>query len=52
MSVIFFCTGNFRFSGNPSYPPNNYDMYTGGLAEEEQFERAVSNSLRERGKAK
>ncbi|XP_039206886.1 rhomboid-related protein 4 isoform X2 [Crotalus tigris] len=45
-------TGNFRYSGNPSYPPNNYDMYTGGLAEEEQFERAVSNSLRERGLAR
>ncbi|XP_070609409.1 rhomboid-related protein 4 [Erythrolamprus reginae] len=42
-------TRNFRYSGNPSYPPNNYDTYTGGLTEEEQFERAVNNSLRERG---
>ncbi|XP_013912985.1 PREDICTED: rhomboid-related protein 4 [Thamnophis sirtalis] len=42
-------TGNFRYSGNPSYRANNYDTYTGGLTEEEQLERAVNNSLRERG---
>ncbi|XP_063162751.1 rhomboid-related protein 4 [Candoia aspera] len=41
--------GNFRYSGNPSYTPSNYNMYTGGLTEEEQFERAVRNSLSERG---
>uniref|UniRef100_A0A8C6ZV06 Rhomboid domain containing 1 n=1 Tax=Nothoprocta perdicaria TaxID=30464 RepID=A0A8C6ZV06_NOTPE len=28
----------------------NYDVYTGGLTEEEQLERAVLNSLNERGR--
>ncbi|KAM6444035.1 rhomboid-related protein 4 isoform 1-T3 [Liasis olivaceus] len=44
-----YSAGNFRYSGNPSRPPSNYNMYTGGLTEEEQFERAVRNSLSERG---
>ncbi|XP_062439108.1 rhomboid-related protein 4 isoform X2 [Rhea pennata] len=30
--------------------PRNYDVYTGGLTEEEQLERAVLNSLNERGR--
>nr|XP_048720327.1 rhomboid-related protein 4 isoform X3 [Caretta caretta] len=40
------------YSRHPSYPyniPGNYDMYTGGLTEEEQFERALRNSLHDRG---
>ncbi|XP_043348087.1 rhomboid-related protein 4 isoform X2 [Dermochelys coriacea] len=40
------------YSRHPSYPYNisgNYDMYTGGLTEEQQFERALRNSLRDRG---
>ncbi|XP_065267072.1 rhomboid-related protein 4 [Emys orbicularis] len=40
------------FSRHPSYPyntPGDYDTYTGGLTEEEQFERALRNSLHDRG---
>nr|XP_020648263.1 rhomboid-related protein 4 isoform X2 [Pogona vitticeps] len=37
------------YSGYTSYPSRDYNTYTGGLSEEEQFERAVRNSLNERG---
>lgn len=39
-------------SGYPGYQhrmPRSYYDYTGGLSEEEQLERAVMNSLHERG---
>uniref|UniRef100_K7G0W9 Rhomboid domain containing 1 n=1 Tax=Pelodiscus sinensis TaxID=13735 RepID=K7G0W9_PELSI len=40
------------FSRHSSYPYNtrgDYDMYTGGLTEDEQFEMALRNSLHDRG---
>ncbi|XP_062988276.1 rhomboid-related protein 4 [Elgaria multicarinata webbii] len=39
---------NSRYSGYSSYPPRNYNLYTGGLNEDEQFERAMRNSLNDR----
>ncbi|XP_066476811.1 rhomboid-related protein 4 [Tiliqua scincoides] len=57
-SVIEACTGRrnsysseyFRYSGNsPYYQPRDYNMYTGGLNEDEQFQRAIRNSLNDRG---
>ncbi|XP_074860595.1 rhomboid-related protein 4 [Carettochelys insculpta] len=36
-------------SGYPSSTPGDYDIYTGGLTEEEQFETALRNSLHDRG---
>uniref|UniRef100_A0A8D0BIG0 Rhomboid domain containing 1 n=1 Tax=Salvator merianae TaxID=96440 RepID=A0A8D0BIG0_SALMN len=39
----------YRYSDYQSYPPRDYSMYTGGLNEEEQFERAMRNSLNDRG---
>nr|XP_056705998.1 rhomboid-related protein 4 [Euleptes europaea] len=35
----------FSYSGYPSNAPRDYNMYTDGLSEEEQFERAMRNSL-------
>ncbi|XP_077786047.1 rhomboid-related protein 4 isoform X1 [Podarcis muralis] len=40
---------NFRYSGYPSHSSRDYSMYTGGLNEEEQVERALRNSLNDRG---
>lgn len=55
ISSVYF---PFRFTDYyyryPEYQyttPRNYYDYTGGLTEEEQLERAVLNSLNERGKA-
>uniref|UniRef100_A0ACB8FAR4 Uncharacterized protein n=1 Tax=Sphaerodactylus townsendi TaxID=933632 RepID=A0ACB8FAR4_9SAUR len=36
---------SFSYSGYPSYTPRDYNMYTDGLSEEEQFQRAMRNSL-------
>ncbi|XP_060098680.1 rhomboid-related protein 4 [Heteronotia binoei] len=41
--------GDFSYSGYPSYTPRDYNTYTDGLSEEEQFERAMRNSLNDRG---
>ncbi|KAG8445300.1 hypothetical protein GDO86_010185 [Hymenochirus boettgeri] len=48
--------GNFTYSGyarNHNYPFQNtaspYDMYTGGLSEDEQLQQALRESLHERG---
>ncbi|XP_042315547.1 rhomboid-related protein 4 isoform X1 [Sceloporus undulatus] len=38
-----------RYSGYTSYAPRDYNMYTGGLNETEQFEWAIRNSLNDRG---
>ncbi|XP_072200535.1 rhomboid-related protein 4 [Excalfactoria chinensis] len=38
----------YRYPDDQYRTPRNYDAYTGGLTEEEQFERAVLNSLNER----
>uniref|UniRef100_A0A8D0H104 Rhomboid-related protein 4 n=1 Tax=Sphenodon punctatus TaxID=8508 RepID=A0A8D0H104_SPHPU len=39
-----------RYPGYPYSRPGGYDAYTGGLNEEEQFERAIRNSLNDRGR--
>ncbi|XP_025942781.1 rhomboid-related protein 4 isoform X1 [Apteryx rowi] len=42
-----------QYYSHPGYQystPRNYDVYTGGLTEEEQLERAVLNSLNERAR--
>lgn len=41
----------YRYPEYQYTTPRNYYDYTGGLTEEEQLERAVLNSLNERGKA-
>ncbi|KAL8187786.1 UNVERIFIED_CONTAM: Rhomboid- protein 4 [Gekko kuhli] len=41
-------SGGFSYSGYPSYTPRDYNTYTDGLSEEEQFERAMRNSLNDR----
>ncbi|XP_053169203.1 rhomboid-related protein 4 isoform X2 [Hemicordylus capensis] len=56
-SIMKTCAGQrnsynseyFRYSGTPSYSPQDYNVYTGGLNEDEQFERAVRNSLNDSG---
>ncbi|OXB83086.1 UNVERIFIED_CONTAM: hypothetical protein H355_016650, partial [Colinus virginianus] len=43
-------SGYYRYPEDQYRAPRNYYDYTGGLTEEEQLERAVLNSLNERGK--
>ncbi|XP_077204969.1 rhomboid-related protein 4 [Paroedura picta] len=43
-----YSTGDFNYSGYPSYTPRDYNVYTDGMSEEEQFERAMRNSLNDR----
>ncbi|XP_061492811.1 rhomboid-related protein 4 isoform X2 [Rhineura floridana] len=43
-----YSSENFRYSGYPSHPSRDYNVYTGGLNEEEQIERAIRNSLNDR----
>lgn len=48
-----FCIQFTEYYGYPGYQystPRSYYDYTGGLSEEEQLERAVLNSLNERGR--
>ncbi|KAF7243331.1 Rhomboid-related protein 4 [Varanus komodoensis] len=40
---------NFSYSGYQFYPQRDYNLFTGGLSEEEQLRRAVINSLNDRG---
>ncbi|XP_053930582.1 rhomboid-related protein 4 isoform X1 [Cuculus canorus] len=44
-----YYTDYYRYPGYQYRRPRSYDDYTGGLTEEEQLERAVLNSLNERG---
>lgn len=37
--------------GDPEEVPRNYDVYTAGLSEEEQLERAVRASLWDQGRS-
>uniref|UniRef100_A0A7M4E887 Rhomboid domain containing 1 n=1 Tax=Crocodylus porosus TaxID=8502 RepID=A0A7M4E887_CROPO len=51
MLCFFFFFHSTGYSNHPGYSYNaqrDYGMYTGGLTEEEQFERAVRNSLNDR----
>ncbi|XP_054838075.1 rhomboid-related protein 4 isoform X2 [Eublepharis macularius] len=43
-----YSSGGFSYSGNPYYTSRDYNVYTDGLNEEEQFERAMRNSLNDR----
>jgi len=51
--LSLFCIHFTEYYGYPGYQyrtPRSYYDYTGGLTEEEQLERAVLNSLNERGR--